>query len=108
MPEVQQYPKPTYKKARKTKYPPLFELGYCWNCHRETGLERHHIYGGNPDRQHSERYGLYVSLCHICHRSVTDEKDRELIDRLKMEGQRRFQVVHGAGEFERVFGRNYL
>jgi hypothetical protein len=102
------YPKPKQKRQKIHKHPPLFPLGYCWGCHREFGLDRHHIYGGNPDRQHSDRYGLYVHLCHKCHQSVTDELDRELIDGLHMEGQRRFESVHGAGEFERVFGRNYL
>jgi hypothetical protein len=106
--EVQQYPKPIYKKTCKKKYPCLFELGYCWNCHRTVDLERHHIYGGNPDRQHSERYGLYVSLCTQCHRNTTDELDRGLIAQLKQEGQKRFEGVHGHSEFMRQFGRNYL
>ena len=102
------YPKPKFKKIPKKKYPPLFELGYCWGCHREYGLEKHHIYGGNPDRKHSERYGLYVHLCYACHLSVTDEKDNELITNLKTEGQKQFESVHGYGEFMRIFGRNYL
>lgn len=102
------FPKQKKQKAQKIKYPSLFPLGYCWGCYREFGLERHHIYSGNPDRQHSEQYGLYVHLCHNCHLNVTDEKDKELITKLKTEGQKRFQSVHGAGEFERIFGRNYL
>jgi len=102
------YPKPVYKKPRKIKFSPLFELGYCFNCLRTYGLERHHIYGGNPDRQHSETYGLYVDLCHTCHLSVTDEKDRKLVTQLKIEGQKRFESIHGHEEFIKTFGRNYL
>lgn len=105
---VQPIPKPKFKKARKIKYPPLFSLGYCWGCHRTIGLERHHIYGGNPDRQHSEQYGLYVDLCHDCHLNVTDEKDKELVTRLKREGQKRFEEVHGHDLFIQIFGRSYL
>jgi hypothetical protein len=102
------FPKPTYKKQRKIKHKVLFRRGYCYNCHRSYGLEEHHIYGGNPDRQHSDDYGLVVDLCHTCHLSVTDEKDQGLINELKQKGQQRFEAVHGHEEFMRIFGRNYL
>jgi len=102
------YPKPVYKKSKNVKYPPLFDLGFCWGCLCEYGLERHHIYGGNPDRKHSEDFGLYVDLCHKCHLNVTDEKDKELSIKLKQEGQRRFESIHGHDKFMLVFRRNYL
>lgn len=102
------FAKPSYKKPHKPKYAPLFPLGYCWGCHTVQGLQIHHLYSGNPDRQHSDRYGLYVHLCQKCHQSVTDELDRELIDGLKMEGQRRFERVHGHKEWMEIFQRNYL
>jgi hypothetical protein len=102
------YLKPQRKKPRQKKHNPLFPLGYCWDCHRECGLQRHHVYGGNPDRRLSEQYGLYVDLCQKCHLNVTDEKDRELITRLKTEGQKRFEEVWGHDEFMRIFGRSYL
>lgn len=115
---VQQYPKSKHKRRKRTKHPPLFELGHCWGCLCEYGLERHHIYGGNPDRQHSDDYGLVVDLCHSrlvgkatvigCHNKVTDELDQDLITRLQQEGQRRFEAVYGHDEFREVFGRNYL
>ena len=108
------YPKPKHTKVRKTKYTPLFPLGYCWGCREKYGqynyrsLERHHIYEGNPDRSHSEQYGLYVDMCNDCHRDMTDERDRQLKLRLKQEGQRRFVAVHGKREWMKVFGRDYL
>jgi hypothetical protein len=106
---VQPKPKPTHRKAQRDKVQKIkFERGYCYNCHSTYWLEPHHIYGGNPDRQHSERYGLVVDLCHDCHLSVTDEKDQDLISRLQQDGQRRFEAVHGADKFKAVFGRNYL
>lgn len=115
---VNPLPKPKYSKIRKHKFPPLFDLGFCWGCHWKfseynyRNLSRHHLYQGNPDRSHSEQYGLYVDLCGFgsvdCHLSVTDEKDQKLITYLQQEGQRRFEAVYGKGEFERIFGRNYL
>lgn len=102
------YPKPAQKRQKVHRHPPLFPLGFCWACHRTIGLQKHHLYGGNPDRQHSERYGLYVSLCAECHRSVTDERNRKLIDRLKQEGQRRFEERYSRDEFYKIFGRYYL
>lgn len=113
--QVQPMPKPKIKKHKRKKHPPLFPLGYCWGCwlkygeYRMQNLERHHIYGGNPDRQHSDDYGLYVDLCKFeCHEEVTREKNQWLIDQIQQEGQRRFESVHGKEEFKRVFGRNYL
>jgi len=111
---VQPLPKTSYKKARKKREPPLFLLGYCYRCYREYGLkrlhglERHHIYGGNPDRQHSDDYGLYIDLCHDCHLIVTDEKDSEFIAHLKKEGQRRFEARHTRQEFYDIFKIYYL
>jgi hypothetical protein len=113
---VQQYPKPKCKRQKRIKYPPLFEMGYCHRCYTKHGLKRitglhvHHLYGGNPDRQHSEVYGLYVHECVDCHSIITDERDKEYIAYLKQEGQRRFEAVHehGRDEFIRIFGRNYL
>jgi hypothetical protein len=108
------FPKPKTKKRRVKKYPPMFPKGYCLRCDRLYGghnvkaLEQHHIYAGNPDRRHSDRYGLVVDLCHECHVIVTDEKDREFILWLKKEGQRRFEEKYGHDEFIRIFGRNYL
>ncbi|MDD5064994.1 MAG: hypothetical protein PHQ35_09605 [Phycisphaerae bacterium] len=106
--KVQQFPKPQHKKPRTKKYGPLFPLGYCLGCLKEYGLERHHLYGGNPDRKLSEQYGLYCDLCQKCHLSVTDEKDRELSARLKQEGQRRFEAVYSRELFYQIFKRNYL
>jgi hypothetical protein len=107
-------PKPQIRKQRVKKYPPLFPQGFCLRCHRLYGgkniqsLECHHIYGGNPDRRHSDVYGLYVDLCHECHVIVTDEKDGKFTLWLKKEGQRRFEEVFGHDEFIRIFRRNYL
>jgi hypothetical protein len=103
-----QYPKPSYKRQRDKVQKIKFERGFCYNCHREYGLEPHHIYGGNPDRQHSDDYGLVVDLCHDCHLSVTDEKDQGLITRLQQDGQRRFEAIYGRNKFYEVFGRYYL
>jgi len=105
---VQQYPKSKHKQRKRAKNNPLFERGYCYNCHTTYQLQAHHCYGGNPDRQHSDDYGLVVDLCHTCHLSVTDEKDQQLISELQQEGQRRFEAIYGKDKFRQIFGRNYL
>ena len=35
-------------------------------------LEEHHIFGGNPNRKHSEKYGLKVYLCPEHHRTSNE------------------------------------
>jgi hypothetical protein len=112
--KVQPIPKPKFAKIRKKKNPPLFQLGYCWGCLEKYGeynyrnMERHHICSGNPDRQLSELYGLYVDMCNKHHDDMTNEKDRGLKMKLYQEGQRRLDAVHGEGKFMELFKRNYL
>lgn len=35
----------------------------CYVCHSKYAVEEHHIFGGNADRNVSEKYGLKVHLC---------------------------------------------
>ena len=101
-------PKPKYQKVQKKKYPPLFPMGECWGCGCQAGLEIHHIMAGNPNRSLSEQYGLYVSLCRECHTRIQQYKDMAEVQRLKQEGQRRFEAVFREGMFLKIFGRSYL
>ena len=39
----------------------------CYLCGRRFGLERHHVLAGTANRRLSEKYGLWVYLCHNCH-----------------------------------------
>lgn len=87
----------------------------CFLCGRTQGLDAHHIFGGNPNRKLSEKYGLKVWLCNDftptrCHKRVHEgEQTRQLQDYLHREGQKAFEEIHGNREdFMRIFGRNYL
>ena len=87
----------------------------CFLCGRNGStdhLEKHHIFGGNPNRSHSEEDGLYVFLCgNQCHRTGMQavHRDRDVMDALHMVGQRAFERKIGSREdFMKRYGRNYL
>ena len=87
--------------------------GYCWLCGKWGHLEKHHIFGGNPNRKLSEKYGLTVFLCgESCHRNgeKAAHKCAETAQRLHEYGQRKFMQEQNASieDFRRVFGKNYL
>lgn len=81
----------------------------CYVCGAARPLERHHIYGGNPGRKLSERYGLTVHLCCFHHRDSKEgvHFNKELRDRLHEEGQKAFERIFTREEFMAVFHRNY-
>lgn len=45
------------------------EKGTCYLCGQNNGFERHHCIHGTANRQIAEQEGLWVYLCHECHRS---------------------------------------
>lgn len=87
----------------------------CWLCGRngnEDPLDKHHIFGGS-NRDKSEKYGLWVPLCHHrCHqfgRSAV-HRNAETMQKLHEYGQQLAMERFGWSieEFRAVFGRNYL
>ena len=88
----------------------------CWLCGRNGNgdpLEEHHIFGGNPNRALSEKYGLKVWLCgNRCHRigKNSAHKSKITAQRLHEYGQRKWMEEQGktVEDFIKVFGRNYL
>lgn len=82
----------------------------CYVCGAVRPLERHHIYGGNPGRKLSERYGLTIHLCCFHHRDSKEgvHFNKALREQLQEEGQRAFEKIHTREEFLEVFGRNYI
>ena len=82
----------------------------CYVCGAARPLERHHIYGGNPGRKLSERYGLTIHLCCFHHRDSKEgiHFNKALRKQLQEEGQRAFEKIHTREEFLEVFGRNYI
>ena len=114
-------------KKRKRKVVPVklnLLCGQCYFCKQElqidsfdslfmqpqNELEGHHIFYGNPNRQHSDDYGLIVELCSKHHRNgktaVHNDYERNL--ELKQYAQREFEKVYSHEKFMEIFKRNYL
>lgn len=87
----------------------------CWLCGRNGSvdpLDKHHIFCG-ANRKKSEKYGLWVYLCHDrCHIFGPDSvhQNKETMDRLHQYGQRRAMQENGwtIDDFIKKFGKNYI
>lgn len=87
----------------------------CWLCGRNGAtdpLDKHHIFGG-ANRALSEKYNLWVPLCHDrCHENGKKavHRNAETMQMLHEYGQILAMEENGwtAEEFRLVFGRNYL
>lgn len=81
----------------------------CWFCGKTVGLERHHVLGGVANRPLSEKYGLWVWVCHEDHTGKDGvQYNREKSNALKRLGQIAFEARHNHGEWMDVFKKNYL
>lgn len=86
----------------------------CYLCGANGSMDPlhwHHVFGAS-NRKFSEKYGLKVRLCgQKCHENGPEavHRNKQTATRLKEEGQRAFENVHGTREeFMKIFGRNYL
>ena len=86
-------------------------MNRCHICGRWTHTERHHIFGG-ANRRRSERDGLVVNLCVLCHREGKNAVHRsaETMQMLHEYGQRLWMERTGGSveEFRGAYGKNYL
>ena len=81
----------------------------CFFCGRVTGLERHHVLGGVANRPLSEKFGLWVYLCHNCHTGTDGAQyNRERNQKLKRLAQIAFEARHSREEWMQTFRKNYL
>ena len=88
----------------------------CFLCGRNgrgDPLEKHHIFGGNPNREKSERYGLYVYLCgDRCHRNGRGavHRNAKTAQMLHEYGEKKWLEENNKTieDFISEFGRNYL
>jgi hypothetical protein len=72
-------------------------------------LEKHHCLAGVANRKLSEKYGLWVMLCHECHtgkHGAQYDKEKNLM--LKRDAQFAFERTHTRSEWMKLFGKNYL
>ena len=83
---------------------------YCFVCGTTQNLHSHHIFGNNPNRKHSEKYGLKVFLCYK-HHNGSDEAvhfNRHFDLELKKYAQERFQEKYPDLNFREIFGKNFI
>lgn len=87
----------------------------CWLCGRNGAadpLDKHHLFGG-AYRKKSEKYGLYVYLCHHdCHIFGREaaHQNAKTMQMLHEYGQEKAMREQGwtTEQFIAEFGRNYL
>lgn len=86
--------------------------GVCFLCGDQCPTEKHHVYEGSGRRKLSEKYGLWVWLCHNCHNEPPNgvhfnhEKDLALKARIQI----RAMYVYGwtVEQFRKLFRKSYL
>ncbi len=79
----------------------------CYLCGSYNGIQEHHIFGG-PDRKMSEKYGLKVHLCVLCHDRVHGKNGKPMMDMLHEIGQRAFEETYDREKFRKEFRKSYL
>lgn len=82
----------------------------CFLCGARGPLEKHHIFGGNPNRKWSEQYGLTVHLCRTCHRDnkMGVHGNAKIAEKLHKLGEAAFEREHSRQKFYNIFKRYYL
>ena len=81
----------------------------CYLCGKQCSLERHHVLGGIANRKLSEKYGLWVWLCHECHTGNGGAQyDPVKNRRLKAEAQAAFEIEFGHQAWMQTFRKNYI
>ncbi len=82
----------------------------CYITGSTVNLHRHHVFGGNPNRELSEKYGCWVWLRADWHNlsNYGVHFDKKLDLRIKRETQSKFEELYGHEKFMKVFGKSYL
>lgn len=94
-----------------TKSVMITKKGNCFQCGNSCSTEKHHIFEGSGRRHLSEKYGLWVYLCHNCHNEPPEgvhfNKKKDLA--LKAQAQLRAMYVYGWNEddFRKIFRKSY-
>lgn len=82
----------------------------CYLCGRVDELEKHHIFAGVANRVPvSEKFGLWVYLCHEDHVGKNGcQYNKEKGLKLKQDAQRAFEKTHSRKEWMELIRKNYL
>ena len=81
----------------------------CYFCGRQSNLEVHHILAGVANRKLSDKYGLWVWLCHNCHTGTDGaqyNKHKNL--ELKAEAQLAFERLYSHEKWMELFRKSYI
>lgn len=86
-------------------------LDHCFICDRMGDLHTHHVFGGGL-RQVSEKYGMTVRLCPVCHlwAPYAVHRSAETDRYLKRLAQEAFMEQTGCSvdKFRKIFRKNYI
>lgn len=82
----------------------------CYLTGDTTGLHKHHIYFGNPNRRISEENGFWVYLRHDWHNGAnySVHQNRAIDLELKRLCQEKYELTHSREDFRRLIGKSYL
>ena len=81
----------------------------CFVSGERKNLEKHHVFGGNPNRKISEREGFWVWLTPEHHRGPQGvHNNRDLDLRLKQTCQLAYEETHSREEFRKMMGKSWL
>lgn len=81
----------------------------CYLCHRQYGLELHHIFAGVANRKISTANGFVCWLCHDCHTGTEGAQynsERNLY--LKQMAQAAYEQTHTHDEWMKLIRKNYI
>lgn len=83
--------------------------GRCYICHAHCSTDEHHIFEGS-NRAASDKYGLTVYLCRICHQRAHEHpREFERMYNLKARAQALAMSVYRwtIEEWRRIFRKDY-
>ena len=90
------------RKLEKDRDSKLNKIGKCENCGKYCyKLDAHEVYGG-CNRKRSIQNGFVALLCRECH------SDEKVIQKLKIDYQRKYEINHSREEFINIIGKSYL
>lgn len=77
---------------------------------QRNNLEEHHVFGGNPNRGLSEKFGLKIYLCAEHHRTSKEavHKNKQIRIKIQSEAQKAFIRTYPEKDFKEIFGKNYI
>ena len=83
-----------------------FNVDVCIECGGKGSQTHHCIFG--PNRKNSEKYGLKVRLCYMCHHRLHNEAGNGLALKYQQLAQMCFEETHSHEEYMKIFGKNYI